>query len=78
MIPKSKNTRLFKKRYCYICLHKIKEVDYKNEALLKRFISSYAKIVPKRRSGSCSKHQRQLARAIKRARVMGILPYTIK
>ena len=63
---------------CYFCQNMYKEIDYKDPQLLRRFISSYAKIAPKRRSGVCSKHQRKLATAIKRARTMAILPFTRK
>lgn len=67
-----------KKRYCYFCVNNVKELDYKNHQLLHRFTSSYAKIVPRRKSGVCSKHQRKLAMAIKRARFMALLPYVSK
>jgi len=61
---------------CYFCRHNIKEIDWKNAEVLRRFLSAQAKIKPPRRSGTCAKHQRKLARAIKRARVVGLLPYT--
>lgn len=61
---------------CYFCRHNIKEIDWKNAGVLGRFISVQAKIKPPRRTGTCAKHQRKLAKAIKRARVMGLLPYT--
>jgi small subunit ribosomal protein S18 len=67
-----------KKRYCYFCVNNIKDIDYKNHQLLQRFTSSYAKIVPRRKSGVCSKHQRKLALSIKRARFMALLPYVSK
>lgn len=63
------------KRYCYFCVNNIKDIDFKETTLLRRFMSSYTKIVPKRRSGACSKHQRKLALAIKRGRFMAMLPY---
>jgi len=66
------------KKYCFFCVNNIKEIDYKNVNLLRRFISSYSKIVPRKRSGVCSKHQRKLARAIKRARIMALLPFVTK
>jgi small subunit ribosomal protein S18 len=69
---------LDKAKYCHFCVNSLKEIDYKDGQLLRRFISSYSKIVPKRRSGVCSKHQRKLANAIKRARYMAILPYLPK
>jgi small subunit ribosomal protein S18 len=64
-----------KKRYCYFCVSDINDIDFKETQLLRRFISSYMKIVPTRRSGVCAKHQRKLANAIKRARFMSLLPY---
>lgn len=69
---------LEKDKYCYFCVNGIKDIDYKDGQLLRRWTSSYAKIVPRRRSGVCSKHQRKLAQAIKRARYLAILPYTQK
>ena len=65
-------------KYCHFCVNNISDIDYKNWQQLKRFTSSYGKIVPKRRSGACSKHQRKLAQAIKRARFMALLPYVSK
>lgn len=65
-------------KYCHFCVNNINDIDYKNWQLLKRFTSSYGKIVPKRRSGVCSKHQRKLAQGIKRARFMALLPYVSK
>jgi small subunit ribosomal protein S18 len=70
-----KQTTTEKDKACYFCVNMIDDVDYKNEQLLRRFISSHAKIMPKRRSKLCSKHQRKMANAIKRARYMAILPY---
>lgn len=60
---------------CYFCKNMYHEVDYKDAALLRRFMSSYAKIAPRRRSGVCSKHQRKLAAAIKYARLMALVPF---
>ncbi len=60
---------------CYFCKNMYEEVDYKDAALLRRFMSSYAKIAPRRRSGVCSKHQRKLALAIKYARLMALVPF---
>ena len=67
-----------KNKVCYFCENGIKEVDWENTQILQKFTSSYSKIVPKKRSGLCSKHQRKIARAIKRARIMGIIPFTNK
>lgn len=67
-----------KEKVCHFCLNNIKEIDYKEADFLRRFINSYGKILPKKRTGTCSKHQRGLATAIKRARIMAILPFTGK
>ena len=66
------------KSACYFCQRNISEIDFKNRKLLEKFTSSSAKIKPKKKTGLCSKHQRQLAGAIKRARFLGLLPYTGK
>lgn len=65
-------------KHCFFCVNNASEIDYKDWQSLQRFISSYGKITPKRRNGVCSKHQRKLAQAIKRARFMAILPYVAK
>jgi len=59
-------------------MNNIKDIDYEDAAPLKKFLSSYGKIVPRRRSGVCAWHQRKLARAIKRARIVGLLPFTTR
>lgn len=61
---------------CYFCKNMYNEIDYKDATLLRRFMSSYAKIAPRRRSGVCAKHQRKLALAIKYARLMALVPFT--
>jgi len=76
-MPKETNP-LERAKYCHFCVNGIKDIDYKDSQLLRRFISSYSKIVPRRRSGVCTKHQRKLSNAIKRARYMAILPYLPK
>ena len=63
---------------CYFCQRNINEIDFKNAELLRKFVSGLAKIRPKKRTGACSGHQRKLTRAIKRARFLGLLPYTAK
>lgn len=66
------------KKKCFFCENGIKDVDYKDAQFLRRFLSSYLKILPKRRTGVCAKHQRKLAIAIKRARIMSLLPFIAK
>ena len=58
---------------CYFCKSNVKEIDFKDKQVLRKFISAAGKIKPKKRTGICSSHQRKLARAIKRARYLGIL-----
>jgi len=62
-------------RQCVFCSQNVKEIDYKDIEVLKRFVSRQAKIIDPRHTGVCAKHQRRLAQAIKRARVMGLLPF---
>ena len=61
---------------CKFCVDKVDLVDYKDIRRLRGFVSDRGKIVPRRISGSCARHQRQLTRAIRRARSMALLPYT--
>lgn len=63
-------------RRCYFCSEGIDRIDYKDTDTLRRFLSDRAKIKPRRQTGTCAKHQRQLARAIKRARHLALLPFT--
>ena len=64
-----------KKKVCLFCVDKIDAIDYKDVAKLRKFISERSKILPRRVSGACAKHQRDLNTAIKRARQMALLPY---
>lgn len=65
-----------KEKVCYFCAQNIQDIDYKDAELLRNFISAQAKIMPRKRSYLCAKHQRHLATAIKRARFMALLPFT--
>jgi small subunit ribosomal protein S18 len=60
---------------CFFCSQNSKTIDYKEIELLRRFISGQAKIIDPKYTGTCAKHQRLLARAIKRARFMSLLPF---
>ncbi|MDF7667506.1 30S ribosomal protein S18 [Orbaceae bacterium ESL0721] len=69
--------RYFRRRkFCRFTSEGVKEIDYKDISLLKSFITESGKIVPSRITGTSAKYQRQLARAIKRARYLALLPYT--
>ncbi|MBL7084818.1 MAG: 30S ribosomal protein S18 [Candidatus Omnitrophica bacterium] len=70
--------QFFKKRKCVFCTEKVEEIDYKDAAKLGRFISERGKISSRRGSGTCARHQRKLARAIKRARFIALLPFIKK
>ena len=64
-----------RRKVCAFCVDKVTEIDYKDTAKLRKYISERAKILPRRVTGTCAKHQRQLTGAIKRARVIALLPY---
>jgi small subunit ribosomal protein S18 len=64
-----------KEKQCYFCANNIDDIDYKDTSILRRFISSYMRILPPKKHGTCSWHQRKLAVAVKRARMMALLPF---
>jgi small subunit ribosomal protein S18 len=65
-----------RKRVCSFCVDKVESIDYKETGRLKKYISERGKIYPRRISGNCAKHQRQLTIAIKRARNVALLPFS--
>ena len=67
--------RRSRRKVCAFCVDKIEEIDYKDVPRLRRYLSERAKIVPRRVTGTCARHQRQLTTAIKRARHLALLPY---
>lgn len=73
--PVKKFRKLSKKKVCAFCVAGEKEIDYKDVAKLRKFITEKGKILPRRQTGVCSHHQRKLAMAIKRARNVALLPY---
>lgn len=73
--PSNKQRRM-KKRVCAFCMDKVEAIDYKDISKLKKYITERGKILPRRISGNCAKHQRELTIAIKRARNIALLPYT--
>lgn len=73
--PHTKKTKVEKKQ-CFFCTNDIDVVDFKEAAGLKSFLTHQYKIASKTRTGNCSKHQRRVANAIKRARIAGLLPFT--
>lgn len=67
--------RTFVKRACRFCADKVRAIDYKDLERIGRYVTERGKILPSRLTGTCATHQRVLARAIKRARFMALLPY---
>ena len=65
-----------RRKVCAFCVDKVENIDYKDAAKLRRFITERGKILPRRISGNCAKHQRQVTLAIKRARNIALLPFT--
>ena len=74
MIQKKRGRR--KKRVCASCADKVAFIDYKDISKLRRYVSERGKILPRRITGNCAKHQRALTVAVKRARHVAIMPYT--
>lgn len=72
------NTAIKKEKVCHFCVVNLKEIDYKDINMIRKFVNSFAKILPRKRTGTCAWHQRKLAMAVKRARVMALLPFTNK
>ena len=68
--------RKSRKKVCAFCVDKVEHIDYKDIARLRRFMSERGKILPRRVTGTCARHQRDLTTAIKRARHLALLPYT--
>lgn len=66
------------KKVCKFCVDQIEVIDYRDVKLLQKFLSGYGKIEPRKRTGTCMKHQRKLATALKRARHLAMLPFVVK
>ena len=64
-----------RRKVCQFCVEKVQHNDYKDVTRLRRFTSERGKILPRRMTGTCAKHQRQLSTAIKRARIIALMPY---
>lgn len=69
------NRRKAHKKVCHFCVDRVEAIDYKDVARLRKFVSDRAKILPRRATGTCARHQRELTVAIKRARHLALLPY---
>ncbi|MBN2190883.1 MAG: 30S ribosomal protein S18 [Candidatus Aureabacteria bacterium] len=67
--------KFFKKKKCRFCQDKVQEIDYKDVNLIKKYLTERGKILPRRITGACAKHQKQLATAVERARYMALVAY---
>ncbi|WP_416181272.1 30S ribosomal protein S18 [Acidaminococcus timonensis] len=76
MMKRERGNRRPRRKVCSFCVDKVQEIDYKDAAKLRKFITERGKILPRRISGTCAKHQRKLTIAIKRARNVALLPFT--
>jgi small subunit ribosomal protein S18 len=74
----AKSKFVFRKKVCFFCSHNDVAIDYKDAGLMKRFTAESGKITPRRFTGTCAKHQRQLVTEIKKARIMALIPFTDK
>ena len=75
MRPRPGGPRRGRRKVCQFCVDKIEHIDYKDVARLRKCVTERGKIMPRRMSGVCAKHQRTMAIAIKRARIVALLPY---
>lgn len=73
-----KKKRGKRRKVCKLCIDRVRVVDYKDTNRLSKFITERGKIIPRRISGNCANHQRQISVAIKNARVVALLPYTVE
>ena len=73
-----KSFRRPRKKVCNFCVDRIDEIDYKDVEKLKKYVSDRGKILPRRVTGTCAKHQRKVTEAVKRARTIALLPYIVK
>lgn len=67
-----------KRRICAFCVEKVDVIDYKQYEVLERYLTEHGRIRPRRQTGTCAKHQRGLARAVKRARHLALLPFVVE
>ncbi len=66
-----------RRKVCSFCVDKVEFIDYKDVGRIRRFTNERGKILPRRMTGNCAKHQRQLSEAVKRARAIALLPFTV-
>ncbi|OGF46211.1 MAG: 30S ribosomal protein S18 [Candidatus Firestonebacteria bacterium RIFOXYC2_FULL_39_67] len=76
--PRGKFFKGPRRKQCRFCTEENMTIDYKNVSMLRQFLTERAKIVPRRTTGNCAKHQRQMTEAVKRARVLALVPFTVE
>jgi small subunit ribosomal protein S18 len=74
--PRGRGRYVPRRKVCQFCVDKVDQIDYKEPARLRRFVSDRGKIEPRRKTGTCARHQRRLSTALKRARHLALLPFT--
>lgn len=72
---KKKDRRPVRRKKCKFCLDRVEHIDYKDERRLRRFMTDRGKITPRRITGTCAKHQRMLSAAVRRARIVALVPF---
>jgi small subunit ribosomal protein S18 len=77
MPPRPRKVRRPRRKVCAFCTNKVEYIEYKDIPTLRRYVSDRGKIVPRRSTGTCARHQRELTQAIKRAREIALLPFVI-
>ncbi len=78
MYKNTNEAQKLEKKICFFCENKMHKIDYKDAYLIRRFMNSQGKIYPPKRHGTCARHQRTLSNAIKKARVMALVPFVVK
>lgn len=73
---KTREPKQLKRKVCKLCVEKVDRIDYKDDRRIGRFVTDRGKIVPRRISGTCARHQKQITLAVKRARILALLPFT--
>lgn len=76
--PKVQKKYFHRRKFCRFCTDSNLKIDYKNPTILKEFLTERGKIMPRRITGNCAKHQRNLTVAIKRARILALLPFIVR
>ena len=73
---KTREPKQLKRKVCKLCVEKVDRIDYTDDRRIGRFVTDRGKIVPRRISGTCARHQKQITLAVKRARILALLPFT--